>query len=225
MGRNWFRMRHEAAKGHRDSRGIWRRCRILLLPVLLASSGSAPAATQDGTGAGLIYGSLFTAQHADSIAPGTAIALVYRSEDGTKHRVDTMTDANGGFSFPGLATGGDIAYVMRVRGVDRDYLSSPVRFVAGQDRILFNFVMPGRLPAHARAGELGTGRSVGPLASRGQGPPRSRATGEWLFFGLLLAAGAVLLTARAVRLRMKRSGTKVPFERERVSAESDRITG
>jgi hypothetical protein len=123
---------------------------LVIWSLLLAPRSSAEQSAA-GSGAGLIYGTLYTAKQANSIAPGVGIALIYRDARGERHQVEARTDDRGRFSFPGLPTDGGESYVLRVQGAERPFLSSPLQFEAGQQRLLFNFVAPGPLPAPAHA--------------------------------------------------------------------------
>lgn len=99
----------------------------------------APAASPGG--AGSIHGQLFTAQDPDSIAAGARVTLVYRNGDGALDRIEAVSDAQGRYAFSGLDTDTRLAYVVRVRYLDRDFLSAPIEFPEGTTDQEFDFLV------------------------------------------------------------------------------------
>ena len=164
-----------------------------------------------GTASGLIFGTLFTAQHVDSFAAQYPIELIYREADGPKQRLTRTTDEQGRFAFSGLPLDPSVSFVLRVPGESQPYLSAPLTLGAGRDRLQFNFVAPGPLPG--RKPTVRPVRSSAPISAPSSAPssapagpppsPPSEGLNEWLILGLALSGCALIgLLARRRRPRL-----------------------
>jgi hypothetical protein len=194
------------ASGGRTGRLALALAVALTLALLGARAASGEAETKVAPGSGLIYGSLYTAQNIDSIVPGRPIVLVFRAPDGTKSRQEVITDGNGRFSFPALATDPKIAYVLLVKGATQDYLSAPLHFEEGHDQLLFNFVLPGPLPPGTPRLATETGRPSPPPASPAACAAPAKANSELRFLAIILAAGVVFFLLWWLWIRRRSTG-------------------
>lgn len=111
------------------SRG-WPALAILIL-------WGAPALGQVGD-SGVLTGQIFTAEHPDSLLRHAPVDLMFRGEDGAVDHVTGETDESGKFTFSGLDTTTNLAYVLRIQGPEGELLSDPIFFPAGQETVFYS---------------------------------------------------------------------------------------
>lgn len=173
---------------------VGRGCLILLLCL------AWPAATrpQEETGRqpegpGVLRGTVFTADHPESLLRHAPVDLIYRPGGGEFQRITGEADHAGSFSFTGLDTTSSLAYVLRILRGEREFLSEPIVFPPGMDTLVYN-VMATEDPS--RAG-LPTGHP--PLSQ----PPPASAPKQNDFATFLIVAWIAL--AFAIPFHLTRS--------------------
>ena len=116
-----------------------RRAAASLLLATLAIAGSSRAAT--------LHGRVFTAEHEDSLARRTPVALLVESPGEQARRLETLTDEAGVFHFHGLEPDGRISYTLEVGYQGREFHGDPARFEPGEELIEINLLLASGPPA------------------------------------------------------------------------------
>lgn len=116
-------------------------------PIVLLVLAFAGSLAVSNASAATIAGKVFTAESVDSLAQGASVTLVIHAGPGTDTKqVETSTDAQGHFHFPGLPSDTSLAYVLRITFRGKDFLSNPIRFPAGEEQIDYNVLLSDHSP-------------------------------------------------------------------------------
>jgi hypothetical protein len=95
---------------------------------------------------GVINGTVFTAEHEDSLAVNVPVSLAFQDSTGEFRQIAGRTDRSGRFVFEDLSTDPMTLYRLRIDFRGQDFSGAPMRFEPGQTEIGFDVLLADELP-------------------------------------------------------------------------------